>query len=281
MTERLGKLARRLGDKVAARLLEESRRIGCFLECHIKTVLAVWASAALLGGLGKVAVLAHNFQGAITDAMLPGLFAPYLAIAVAPAAAFFVASRAFPKERSLAQPSVRLATLGHWQNLDPDEAATNQHYGMAGLLVSLVVGLLITMAIRLATYFLAMPAMPPGAPQWALAAFEIMTFDLVFLCFMYSVCFTMALRGAPLFPRLLLLTWLYDLMMQLAIAKHVAEAGSLPAIVAGPFEDLLSGNIQKVLISMTIWVPYLLLSQRVNVTFRARVRVDARHGFAA
>jgi hypothetical protein len=29
--------------------------------------------------------------------------------------------------------------------------------------------------------------------------------------------------------------------------------------------------VKKVLISVTIWLPYLLLSKRVNVTYRSRV----------
>ncbi len=36
-------------------------------------------------------------------------------------------------------------------------------------------------------------------------------------------------------------------------------------------QGLLVGNVQKVLISMGLWLPYLLLSKRVNVTFRSRV----------
>jgi hypothetical protein len=34
---------------------------------------------------------------------------------------------------------------------------------------------------------------------------------------------------------------------------------------------MLTGNVKKVLISMALWLPYLLLSTRVNVTYRHRV----------
>ena len=34
---------------------------------------------------------------------------------------------------------------------------------------------------------------------------------------------------------------------------------------------LLDGNVKKVLISVALWLPYLLMSKRVNVTFRHRV----------
>jgi hypothetical protein len=41
--------------------------------------------------------------------------------------------------------------------------------------------------------------------------------------------------------------------------------------VANAVHTLLIGNVKKVLISIGLWLPYLLLSTRVNVTFRQRV----------
>jgi hypothetical protein len=41
--------------------------------------------------------------------------------------------------------------------------------------------------------------------------------------------------------------------------------------VAGALHHLLYGNVEKVLISVAIWLPYLLLSRRVNVTYRSRI----------
>jgi hypothetical protein len=35
--------------------------------------------------------------------------------------------------------------------------------------------------------------------------------------------------------------------------------------------SMLEGNVKKVLISMALWLPYLLLSTRVNVTYRHRI----------
>ena len=35
--------------------------------------------------------------------------------------------------------------------------------------------------------------------------------------------------------------------------------------------DLLGGNIEKVMISATLWLPYLILSERVNLTYRSRI----------
>jgi hypothetical protein len=80
----------------------------------------------------------------------------------------------------------------------------------------------------------------------------------------------MALRTVPLFPRMLLLAWGLDILMQLAIAKTIVATPGLPADVAGPLHGLLEGNITKVLISAFVWLPYLILSERVNVTYRRR-----------
>jgi hypothetical protein len=80
-----------------------------------------------------------------------------------------------------------------------------------------------------------------------------------------------ALRRVPLFPRLLAAVWAADLAMQLFTAELVTRAGHLPPAVAGSLQSLLEGNVKKVLVSIAIWLPYLLLSRRVNVTYRSRV----------
>ena len=48
-------------------------------------------------------------------------------------------------------------------------------------------------------------------------------------------------------------------------------AGAIPPEVVEPLVQLLNGNITKVLISAAIWLPYLLLSDRINVTYRHRI----------
>ncbi len=45
----------------------------------------------------------------------------------------------------------------------------------------------------------------------------------------------------------------------------------LPPAVAGALHSLLEGNLKKVLISLALWLPYLILSKRANVTFRHRL----------
>jgi hypothetical protein len=41
--------------------------------------------------------------------------------------------------------------------------------------------------------------------------------------------------------------------------------------VATALHGVLEGNVKKVLISVALWLPYLLLSKRVNVTYRHRI----------
>jgi len=121
---------------------------------------------------------------------------------------------------------------------------------------------------------LSIPAIPASAPQWAHTMLWTMTADVVVMNFFYMVCFVMALRSVPLFPRMLLFAWLIDVSMQLMIARQIAAVGAVPDIVVEPLLKLLDGNITKVAISAVIWLPYLLLSERVNLTYRHRT--DAR-----
>ena len=56
-------------------------------------------------------------------------------------------------------------------------------------------------------------------------------------------------------------------------ARLVVAAGPLPPAISSALHHVLEGNVKKVLISMALWLPYLLLSKRVNVTYRHRVPV--------
>jgi hypothetical protein len=110
-----------------------------------------------------------------------------------------------------------------------------------------------------------------NAPIWGQALFAAMTTDVVVMNFLYVVAFMMALRNVPWFPRLLVLVWGVDICSQLAIAQWVGNAEGLPKSVGQAAAVLLEGNIKKVMISMVIWLPYLILSERVNLTYRSRI----------
>jgi hypothetical protein len=124
--------------------------------------------------------------------------------------------------------------------------------------------------VRAAEYLAAIPPIPSTSPQWLSTLQVAMTFDVVLFTSLYPIAFVAALKRVPLFPRLLVAIWMFDIVTQLGIARIVAGT-QLPHAVGGALEALLLGNVKKVLISVCLWLPYLLLSTRVNVTFRHRV----------
>ena len=138
-------------------------------------------------------------------------------------------------------------------------------------MVSLLIGMLSNVPVRAAEYFAAMPAISGAVPPWLSTLHTLMTLDVVLFSSLYTIAFVAALRRVPLFPRLLGAIWLVDLAMQLTIAKFTAAQAGLPPVVASALHALLDGNVTKVLISVGVWLPYLLLSTRVNVTYRNRV----------
>jgi hypothetical protein len=138
-------------------------------------------------------------------------------------------------------------------------------------MVSLLVGMLLNVAVRAGEYLVAMPPVAGSVPPWLSVLHLAMTFDVVLFTSLYAIAFVAALRRVPLFPRLLVAIWAGDVLMQLTTAKLVAGSGYIPPNVAEALRALLYGNVEKVLISVAIWFPYLLLSKRVNVTYRHRV----------
>jgi hypothetical protein len=125
--------------------------------------------------------------------------------------------------------------------------------------------------VRALEYLAAMPALAGHVPAWLSTLRFVMTLDVVLLTSLYTVAFVAALRLVPLFPRLLAAIWAIDIAMQLGIARVVAGQQGLPPQVADALHTLLDGNVTKVLISVSLWLPYLLMSRRVNVTYRHRV----------
>jgi hypothetical protein len=189
----------------------------------------------------------------------------------APVASMVLALRWFADAEQQPQPSCRFAIVGLWRPVDRAEAREHPLYGAGGIMVSLLVGMLINIPFRGLEYLGAMPAISGPVPAWLSVLHTMMTLDVVLIPSLYAIAFVAALRHAPLFPRLLGAIWALDLAMQLMTAELVAGTPGLPANVADALHSLLDGNVKKVLISIGLWLPYLLLSRRVNVTYRSRV----------
>ena len=251
---------------VSQRLHAKSTALLLSIESGLPKILFGWLALAALASAVRIAV------GPVGDHPLTlASLLPYWLLVVAPAASIVLALRWFADGESQPQPKSRLSRVGRWRLVSRNEAMRHRLYGTSGLMVSLLVGMLLNVPVRAAEYLAAMPAIAGPAPGWLQALHFAMTMDVVLLTSLYAIAFVAALRKVPLFPRLLVAIWMLDILMQLAIAKFTVGAGGLPETVATTLQPLLMGNVQKVLISVVLWLPYLLLSKRVNVTFRHRV----------
>ena len=237
------------------------------LELSLSRIMLLWL---LLAGLAAGVRIALS---PIPAGVEPATFTPYLLLIFAPVASMVLALRWFADGDRLPQPAVRLARIGSWQPVDRSRALRHTLYGAGGIMVSLLVGMLLNVPLRAMEYLAAMPALSGAVPAWLATLQLMMTIDVVLLSSLYVIAFVAALRRVPSFPRLLIGIWLLDLSMQLFTARIVAGMPDLPASVAAALQSLLEGNVNKVLISIALWLPYLLLSKRVNLTYRNRVPV--------
>ena len=198
-------------------------------------------------------------------------FLSYALLVAAPVVSLMLALHWFRDAGRMVQPSIRLAVFGAWRPVSPAVARALPLYGATGLMASLLVGLLINIPIRTLEFVTAIPALSGSGPAWLGSLYGLMFADAVLFSSLYAIAFVAALRHVPLFPRLLGAIWAADIAMQLVIAHGMAATDGLPRGVALPLEALLEGNIKKVLVSMALWAPYLLLSKRVNLTYRHRI----------
>ncbi len=253
-------------DQLSHKMTARSAAILLAIDTKLDQILKYWLLLAGLLSAARIVFTPYQFVPAGLST-----FASYMLLVVAPFASTLLALRWFRDGHQQAQPAIRLAQVGRWTSLTRFEAERHPLYGPSGILVSLLVGIMLNVPVRAAEYLAAMPPIPEASPAWLSALHFAMTFDVVLFSSLYMVAFVAALRRVPLFPRLLVAIWIGDLAMQLFTAELVTHSGYVPADVARSLHGLLDGNVKKVLISMALWLPYLLLSKRVNVTYRLRV----------
>ena len=254
-----------VGQRIGGRFQARAASILFSLETRLDRILLAWLFLAALACAARVAL------SPLKEPLGLQILAPYLLLVCAPVVSIGLALRWFADGDSQAQPQFRLARVGKWRIVDRSEARHHRLYGAGGIMVSLLVGILVNVPFRAIEYLGAMPAISGAVPPWLAILHTMMTLDVVLMTSFYAIAFVAALRHVPLFPRLLVAIWGLDLAMQLLTAELVAGAPGLPPAVAGALHSLLDGNVKKVLISIALWLPYLLLSQRVNVTYRNRV----------
>jgi hypothetical protein len=247
------------------RLNARSVALICRLEVDLR-VLGLWwvAAAAFASGL-RIAFGGHD-----PAAVVPNLLS-YTLLIMAPVVTVFLGVRWFPKGVLHAQPELRLSRFGRWRDVDAVAARALPLFGASGFMASLVIGILLNIPLRTMEFMTAIPALPAEAPLWFAVLRQLMLLDVVLMTSMYAFAAVLALRHVPSFPRFLLAAWGIDLLLQIGIARSMGALGDLPPAVAGSLSGLLEGNLKKVLISMAIWLPYLILSRRVNLTYRCRV----------
>jgi hypothetical protein len=252
-------------DEIRQKMRARSASLLITLDNKLDRILFWWLIIAGTASIARIALTPHKLPMAPVST-----FASYMLLVVAPFASTLLALRWFSDGDLHPQPSIRLARVGRWIPLSREQAQAHPLYGTTGIMVSLLVGMMLNVPVRAAEYFAAMDPLPQAAPHWLSVLHFAMTLDVVLFGSLYMIAFVAALRRMPLFPRLLLVIWLADLTMQLATAQMVS-ATHIPAPVADAVHTLLIGNVKKVLISIGLWLPYLLLSTRVNVTFRHRI----------
>ncbi len=250
-------------------LVRRTKAVAAYFDVRMEGLISAWSVLMVLAGCAKVATAPLPVKSCGDFALQ---LLPYLFVALSPVAGYRIAAGSFPRGLLSAQPAFRIARLGKWHRINPVDAQRSPVYGPSGLMASLMVGILLNVPVRTLEYLAAVPSVGISAPGWAQTLHLAMTTDVIVMNFFYMVCFVMALRSVPLFPRMLLFAWTADVGLQLMIADMVAHSPGLPGMVAQPLEHLLGGNLDKVFISIFVWLPYLLLSDRANITFRHRVR---------
>lgn len=257
---------------IASKLHRRSVALVGTLNHGHRQLLMWWTIAASLAcgvRLSAVSFPSLPFQAQMASAL------PYVLVVGAPIASFMLALRWFRDGDHMPQPRFRLAQYGRWHNVRRHEARQLSLYGVTGIMASLILGILMNIPVRTLEFLAAIPALGAAPPAWFGSLYMLMLFDVVLLSSLYAVAAVAALRHVPLFPRLLVVIWALDIVMQLVIAQVMIGVADLPPKVAAALHPLLEGNIDKVLISVALWAPYLLLSKRVNLTFRRRIPATA------
>jgi hypothetical protein len=252
-------------DQLSQTMKARSAALLLTIDNRLDRILQAWLLIAGFLSAARIAFSSHP-----TGIPALSTIASYLLLVVAPFASTLLALHWFRDGHRQDQPTIRMARVGHWRSVTRSEAERHPLFGTSGIMVSLLIGMMLNVPVRALEYIAAMPPIPGGAPAWLSTLHFAMTFDAVLFSSLYMVAFVAALRKVPLFPRLLVAIWISDITMQLATAEMVTRAGGLPAGVADALHTLLDGNVKKTLISVALWLPYLLLSTRVNVTYRLR-----------
>lgn len=252
----------------SAQLYRKSISAVAALEANLPKIILGWVAFIVVAGMLRTSFAISPINSGVS---LMQTVLPYVLLGLSPVAAYWIADQLFPRGVLMQQPEIRLSRFGKWRSVDVLAARAHPLFGPTGMMASLLIGMLLNVPVRSLEFLAAVPAMNGNAPLWGQVLFAVTTFDVVVMNFLYILCFMAALRCAPWFPRFLLVVWGLDITSQVMIGQIVSSTAGLPVAVGEALGNLLQGNMQKVMISMAIWLPYLILSERVNLTYRGRV----------
>lgn len=230
-------------SSLSERLRLRSEAVLGWLERRAGGLVLLWL---VLAGAGAAVRLSARLDDATA-------WLPYLLFVLGPAAALAAGLTAYAGREA------------------PRPVARHPLYGAGGLMLSLLLALAAAMLLRGASYLAAVPAVGSGGSAWLSALHGWLTLDAILTCSFYAVAFAAGLRRSLHFPALLAGAWSVDLALQLIMASAMRGI-AMPAEVAAAFHQLLQGNLTRVMVSLAIWFPYLLLSERVAVTYRHELR---------
>lgn len=245
-----------------------SHKVAKTLDLRMEGLIGSWAALLLACAAFKV-LTAPTLPHTLVEALAMAF--PFIALGASPVLGYRLAASVFPKGRISQQPTVRLALYGNWREADHVERRAARITRPAGFLVSLLVGVLLNVPFRTIKFLIIVPATAPTDPVWGQLFVLCFTLQATFLNFLYMTSFVMGLRCIPQFPRMLLFVWLFDILSQLVMAQALGAVG-LPRGIAPLLIHSLQENVVHVLIAVALWLPYLLLSDQVNLRYRWRMR---------
>lgn len=254
-------------DRFTSSLTRRSVAVVRSLDAEMPVILLIWVVVA-----GMACVMRIGLPDAPVNDAHWMVVLPYILVVGGPVVAILLALRLFPSGALYTQPEIRLSRYGRWAQLDCVKVRRLPQFGAAGLMALLLLGILLNVPVRTFEFLVAMPALDTTASSSLRLAVYAMTADIVMTSSLYAVAFVMALRLVPWFPRFLGIVWGVDLLTQLAIGQLVSGQ-QMPGSINAALSLMLEGNIQKAGIGIALWLPYLIMSDRVNLTYRNRVRI--------
>jgi hypothetical protein len=255
-------------ERIKSGLTRRSVAVVRSLDAEMPLILLIWVAVATI-----VCVMLIGLPDAPANAVHWSVALPYLLVVGGPVLALLLALRLFRSGALYTQPEIRLSRYGRWAQLDCIKVRRLPKFGAGGLMAALLLGILLNVPVRTFEFLVAMPALDNAASISLRIAVYAMTANVVITSSLYAVAFVMALRLVPLFPRFLVIVWGLDLLAQLGIGQFVASVPQMSDTMRGALSQMLEGNIHKAGLGIALWLPYLIMSDRVNLTYRNRVRI--------